>query len=148
MQFLKSLIFPGGFMPHGYCYLWTYGLAGLHEIADSVIAVSYLSIALRLLCFIRKRQSWVGDGLPLPHPAETWRCNSRRVPSAGWGHFFLHRAAASSRDAGSYSGPGECGVRTEELEVLFVATGSVNAERTRSRRLSRSSIIYCPEKST
>jgi two-component system, response regulator len=30
MQFLRELIFPGGFMPHGYCYLWTPDLIGLH----------------------------------------------------------------------------------------------------------------------
>jgi PAS domain S-box-containing protein len=63
MQFLKSLIFPGGLMPHGTCYLWTPSLIGLHVISDSVIALSYLSIPITLLHFTRKRRdipfSWM-----------------------------------------------------------------------------------------
>ena len=46
MQFLKALIFPGGLMPHRYCYLWTPGLLGLHVASDSLIALSYLSIPI------------------------------------------------------------------------------------------------------
>jgi CheY-like chemotaxis protein len=42
MQFMRSLIFPGGFVPHGYCYLWTPSLIGLHVVSDSLIALSYL----------------------------------------------------------------------------------------------------------
>jgi PAS domain S-box-containing protein len=56
MQFLKSLISPGGFMPHGYCYLWTPGLIGLHVVSDSLIALSYLSIPITLVHFTRKRR--------------------------------------------------------------------------------------------
>ena len=56
MQFLRNLIFPGGFMPHGYCYLWTPGLIGLHVASGSLIALSYFSIPLTLLHIARKRQ--------------------------------------------------------------------------------------------
>jgi PAS domain S-box-containing protein len=63
MQFLRNLIFPGGFMPHGYCYLWTPDLIGLHVVSDSLIALSYLSIPITLLHFARKRRdipfSWM-----------------------------------------------------------------------------------------
>lgn len=63
MQFLRQLIFPGGFMPHGYCYLWTPGLIGLHVISDSLIALAYFSIPLTLLYIARKRRdipfSWM-----------------------------------------------------------------------------------------
>jgi PAS domain S-box-containing protein len=63
MQFLKNLIFPGGFMPHGNCYLWTPSLIGLHVISDSLIALSYLSIPITLAHFTRKRRdipfSWM-----------------------------------------------------------------------------------------
>jgi PAS domain S-box-containing protein len=63
MQFLRSLIFPGGFMPHGYCYLWTPSLMGLHVVSDSLIALSYLSIPVTLVHFTRKRRdipfSWM-----------------------------------------------------------------------------------------
>jgi PAS domain S-box-containing protein len=63
MRFLESLIFPGGFMPHGNCYLWTPSLIGLHVVSDSLIALSYLSIPITLVHFTRKRQdipfSWM-----------------------------------------------------------------------------------------
>lgn len=55
MQFLRHLIFAGGFLPHGYCYLWTPGLVELHVGSDSLIALSYLSISVTLLYFIKKR---------------------------------------------------------------------------------------------
>ena len=63
MQFLRDLIFPGGYMPHGYCYLWTPGLIGLHVASDSLIALSYLSIPITLVHFAGKRRdipfSWM-----------------------------------------------------------------------------------------
>jgi PAS domain S-box-containing protein len=63
MRFLEDLIFPGGFMPHGNCYLWTPSLIGLHVVSDSLIALSYLSIPITLVHFIRKRRdipfSWL-----------------------------------------------------------------------------------------
>jgi len=63
MRFLQNLVFPGGFMPHGYCYLWTPSLIGLHVVSDSLIALSYLSIPITLLHFTRKRRdipfSWI-----------------------------------------------------------------------------------------
>lgn len=63
MQVLRNLIDPGGFMPHGFCYLWTPGLIGLHVVSDSLIALSYLSIPITLVHFTRKRRdipfSWM-----------------------------------------------------------------------------------------
>jgi len=49
MQFLRNMVFPGGYMPHGSCYLWAPSLIGLHVASDSLIALSYLSIAVTLL---------------------------------------------------------------------------------------------------
>jgi hypothetical protein len=46
MQFLKDLIFPGGHMPHGYCYLWTPVLIELHVASESLIALPYPSIPI------------------------------------------------------------------------------------------------------
>jgi PAS domain S-box-containing protein len=63
MQFLRNLVFPGGFMPHGFCYLWTPGLIGLHVVSDALIALSYVSISVTLLYITRKRRdipfSWM-----------------------------------------------------------------------------------------
>jgi PAS domain S-box-containing protein len=63
MQFLRNLVYPGGLMPHGTCYLWTPSLIGLHVVSDSLIALSYLSIPITLLHFTRQRRdipfSWM-----------------------------------------------------------------------------------------
>jgi PAS domain S-box-containing protein len=63
MQFLRNVVYPGGLMPHGYCYLWTPSLIALHVVSDSLIALSYLSIPITLLHFTRQRRdipfSWM-----------------------------------------------------------------------------------------
>ena len=63
MDFLRKLFGPGDFMPHGYCYLWDPGLVWLHVISDTLIAVSYFTIPITLLWFMRKRRdlpfSWM-----------------------------------------------------------------------------------------
>jgi PAS domain S-box-containing protein len=63
MQFLRNIIFARGFMPHGFCYLWSPGMIGLHVASDSLIALSYLSIPITLVHFTRKRRdipfSWM-----------------------------------------------------------------------------------------
>jgi signal transduction histidine kinase/CheY-like chemotaxis protein len=56
MNFLKNLVFPEQYMPHGNCYLWQTPLVGLHVISDGLIAVAYFSIPILLVYFIRKRQ--------------------------------------------------------------------------------------------
>src|SRR3979490_3435303 len=56
MDFLKNLFSPSGFMPHGYCYLWQPNLILLHAVSDLLIALAYLSIAVPLGYFIRKRR--------------------------------------------------------------------------------------------
>jgi PAS domain S-box-containing protein len=63
MQVLRNLFFSGGFMPHGYCYLWSPSLIGLQVVSDFLIALSYLSIPITLVHFTRKRRdipfSWM-----------------------------------------------------------------------------------------
>jgi PAS domain S-box-containing protein len=49
-------MFSSGFLPHGYCYLWTPGLVELHVISDALIALSYFTIPVTLVYFIRKRR--------------------------------------------------------------------------------------------
>ena len=56
MEFLRTLFSPNDFMPHGFCYSWNAGLVWLHVISDSLIALSYLSIPVTLVYFIRKRR--------------------------------------------------------------------------------------------
>ena len=53
---LEWLCTPGAFMPHGQCYLWTPGIVWLHVISDALIALSYFSIPISLLLFVRRRR--------------------------------------------------------------------------------------------
>jgi PAS domain S-box-containing protein len=56
MDTLRGLFSSNGFMPHGYCYLWNGRLVWLHIVSDALIFLSYLSISLTLLYFLRKRR--------------------------------------------------------------------------------------------
>jgi PAS domain S-box-containing protein len=44
------------FMPHGYCYMWNTGLIWLHLVSDALIFLSYLSIPVTLIYFMRHKQ--------------------------------------------------------------------------------------------
>lgn len=52
---ILSAIFHEEFMPHGVCLLWRPGLLWSSAAADIAIALSYFSIPLALVWFVRKR---------------------------------------------------------------------------------------------
>jgi signal transduction histidine kinase len=61
-----SEIKPSGlaqFLPHGVCFLWDESLLLLHVVSDSLIALSYFSIPIALVVFVRRRKdlafSWI-----------------------------------------------------------------------------------------
>jgi len=56
MPFFKTLFSSDGFMPHGFCYLWSPGVLWLHVVSDSLIALAYATIPVTLVYFIRKRR--------------------------------------------------------------------------------------------
>jgi PAS domain S-box-containing protein len=56
LEYLKWLVGPSGFMPHGYCYRWVPGLVWLHGISDSLIFLSYMSIPVTLVYIVRRRK--------------------------------------------------------------------------------------------
>ncbi len=43
------------FMPHGHCYFWNPALIRLHVWSDTIIALSYYSIPITLVYFVRRR---------------------------------------------------------------------------------------------
>jgi two-component system, sensor histidine kinase and response regulator len=51
------------FMPHGHCYAWTPSILWTSVLSDIVIAISYFSIPVALIYFMRKREdlpfSWM-----------------------------------------------------------------------------------------
>ncbi len=63
MDFILNWLIPSQFMPHGHCYLWTPFLVWLYVISDSLIGISYYTIPVALLYFVRKRHdlqfNWV-----------------------------------------------------------------------------------------
>lgn len=56
MEILRHFFSSDGFMPHGFCYLWNPALVWLHLVSDVLIALSYLSIPITLVYFVRKRR--------------------------------------------------------------------------------------------
>src|SRR5579864_7240083 len=63
-NFVKRLFETGGFMPHGMCYLWDPGLIRLHLLSDLIIGLSYVTISLGLVYFVRRAKkdipfSWI-----------------------------------------------------------------------------------------
>lgn len=56
VEFISNFFYSGNFIPHGHCYLWKPELVWLHILTDSLIALSYFSIPLTLIYFVRKRQ--------------------------------------------------------------------------------------------
>ncbi|BAY91548.1 MULTISPECIES: sensor histidine kinase [unclassified Tolypothrix] len=55
MELLYNFFSSGNFIPHGHCYLWKPELVWLHILANTLIALSYYSIPLTLIYFVRKR---------------------------------------------------------------------------------------------
>ena len=51
------------FMPHGMCYLWKPGLAGLHLVSDALIALAYFSILFTLIYIVRQRRDIPFNGI-------------------------------------------------------------------------------------
>ena len=56
MEIPRHFFSSDGFMPHGFCYLWNPPLVWLHLVSDLLIALSYLSIPITLIYFVRKRR--------------------------------------------------------------------------------------------
>ncbi len=51
------------YIPHGNCYLWQTPLVGLHLASDALIGLSYYSIPVSLLYFVRKRSDIPFEGI-------------------------------------------------------------------------------------
>jgi PAS domain S-box-containing protein len=48
----KAAAASGGFLPHGFCYLWNPGLLWTHVIADVLIGLSYVAISAALVWLV------------------------------------------------------------------------------------------------
>jgi len=61
MQSLINFFGANGFIPHGYCLTWSPTLLWLHVLSDTFIVLSYYSIPITLVYFVRQRKD-------LPYP--------------------------------------------------------------------------------
>ena len=48
-----------GFIPHGYCLLWSPALLWLHAASDFLIFLAYFSIPAALVYFIKQRKGLI-----------------------------------------------------------------------------------------
>lgn len=63
LGFFNTLLSSREFIPHGHCYLWQTELVALHVASDLLIALSYYSIPVLLIYYVRQRRnvpfSWI-----------------------------------------------------------------------------------------
>jgi len=55
MDLITQWLVPSQFMPHGHCYLWTPSLLWLYVASDGLIFLSYYTIPVAIIYFVRKR---------------------------------------------------------------------------------------------
>lgn len=61
MHSLLSYFNDPRFIPHGFCLLWRPDVLALQMISDAVIALSYFSIPLAILWFVRRRRDLAAE---------------------------------------------------------------------------------------
>ena len=61
MTSLEQYFSSAGFIPHGFCLLWRPDVLVLHVVSDAVIALSYFSIPLAILAFVRRRADLLAE---------------------------------------------------------------------------------------
>lgn len=49
-------LFSNDFLPHGHCYFWTPQILWLHVVSDIIIFLSYYSIPVALVYFVKKKE--------------------------------------------------------------------------------------------
>lgn len=79
VDFLHNFFLSENFIPHGHCYLWKPELVWLHILSDSLIALSYYSIPLTLMYFVRKRQDVPFKGIFLLFGAFIVFCGTSHI---------------------------------------------------------------------
>ncbi len=60
--FFRKLFFID-FMPHGHCFWWRPEIVWLHAISDLVIGLSYFSISIMVVCFVKRRKDLPFHGM-------------------------------------------------------------------------------------
>jgi signal transduction histidine kinase len=79
MSGLGDLFSTDTFMPHGMCYEWNPSVIALHVASDGLIALSYYSIPLTLVYFVRRRKDLAFDWMFLCFAAFIVACGTTHL---------------------------------------------------------------------
>src|SRR5882672_7843753 len=80
LDFLKKLL-ESDFAPHGSRYLWRPEIIWLHVVSDALIALSYYSIPVALVVFLRRRKDVPFDWMFLMFGAFIFACGTTHLMS-------------------------------------------------------------------
>ncbi len=81
MDWLQDVFATKNFMPHGHCILWKPDLLWLRVGSDAVIALSYYSIPLAIMYFIRRRRDVIYAWIPRLFAAFILACGTTHIMS-------------------------------------------------------------------
>ncbi|MET3117652.1 signal transduction histidine kinase [Undibacterium sp. GrIS 1.8] len=81
MDSLLSWIITSEFMPHGHCYLWTPSLLWLYVASDTLTGISYYSIPLALIFFVRRRHDLEFNWIFIMFSAFIFACGTTHLIS-------------------------------------------------------------------
>lgn len=81
LELFSILLTSNGFEPHGYCFLWTRPLLLLYVVSDTLIALSYYSIPIALLYFVRRRKDLAFNWMFLMFGAFIFACGTTHIMS-------------------------------------------------------------------
>jgi diguanylate cyclase (GGDEF)-like protein len=74
-----SLFGPSGFLPHGYCLSWSPQLVWTMVVSDAVITMSYYSIPVALVYFVRRNRDLRFDWIFLMFSAFIFACGTTHL---------------------------------------------------------------------
>jgi hypothetical protein len=77
-SFLEKL-FVSDFMPHGHCYFWQPDVLWPQVGSDAVIALSYYSIPLALVCLVRSRRDLAFNWMFLMFAGFIFACGTSHI---------------------------------------------------------------------
>jgi signal transduction histidine kinase len=81
LDFLLNLFSEDGFLPHGHCFLWTPGVLWTDVISDLLITLSYYSIPVCVLYFLKQRKDVPFARLPILFSLFVFACGTTHLMS-------------------------------------------------------------------
>jgi signal transduction histidine kinase len=79
LDLITTIFSADGFIPHGHCYLWQPGVLWLHVVSDAFISLSYFSIPITLIYFVRQRKDLEFDWMYICFAVFILACGTTRL---------------------------------------------------------------------